>query len=476
MTHALPSAIGAFAMMLCAPAVAADDRLAAQRRIADAILAAQVKASGVPGMAATVVRDGKVLWASGAGVRDIEAGLPVDGDTSFRLASVSKLITATAAAVLHDRGRLDLDAPVQRYAPQLRLAWPPISARQLANHTSGIPHYQSPIDDARGGYRFASVDEAVGVFSSRQLLFSPGERYAYSSYGFTLLSAAIEARAGRPFLDFVASEIAPELDIRPDLGAAAENDTVAYAFAEGAVVRAPAHDYSYSWGGAGYRGSARALALFGARVLDDRFMSAAARAMMWTPTKLNNGAPVTEGVDAIGFGWRLATDGDGARIVHHAGAALGARSALVVYPDDADSVSLLSNAVWTSDIKETALMIAAPFRTTPKSGGAACPTWATRFEGMFGDEPIEGEAKFTVRDGVCRGALGARNAAGAWFNAFPQGDSAELPIIATTADGALERAALVTPSGAYDLRRQADGAHSAALSPTRQLTIRLHGR
>lgn len=458
-----------------ASASTAQTSLDTQRRVADAILAAQVKTNGVPGMAAALVRDGRVIWTGSAGHQDVERGLPITPSTSFRLASVSKLITATAAAVLHDRGKMNLDAPVQEYLPQPRLSWPAITARQLANHTSGIPHYQ-PVDDSRGGRRFATVGEAVGVFAGRDLLAAPGERYAYSSYGYTLLSAAVEARAGRPFLDFVAREITTGLDIRPDLKPDARHDTVAYAFADGAVVRAPPHDYSYSWGGAGYRGTARSVALFGARALDSRFLSASARRMMWTPTKLNDGSAVVEGEDALGFGWRIAADSDGQRIVHHAGVALGARSALIVYPDTADSLSLLSNAVWVSDIKETALMLAAPFRTPARPGGAPCPTGTMRYDGEFAGKPIAGAASFRIEDGICRGVLEALNAAGAWFNAFPQADSAELPVIAVTADGTLERAALVTPSGSYDLRRQADGVYAASLSPTRKLTVRLRAR
>ena len=81
---------------------AAEDSLAGARRVADAILDAQGQANGVPGMSAAVVRDGRVLWTGTAGYRDRERQLPVEPSTSFRLASVSKLFTATAAMVLVD--------------------------------------------------------------------------------------------------------------------------------------------------------------------------------------------------------------------------------------------------------------------------------------------------------------------------------------------------------------------------------------
>ena len=445
----------------------------AQRRIADAILAAQVEVNGVPGMAAAVTRGDAVIWSGSAGYRDLERRLPVDAGTSFRLASVSKLVTATAAMVLHDRKLLDLGAPVQRYLPRRRLSWPSdITLRQLAAHTSGIPHYQE-VDEARGSIHFATVDDAVGIFADRSLLFAPGTAYQYSSYGYTLLSAAIEGGAGMPFLSFVSRTITRDLPLRPDLAADPAHDTIAYEFEDGTIRPAGPHDYSYSWGGAGFRGTASGVALFGARVMDDGFLSPAARADMWTPASMNDGSPVVEGEDRIAFGWRIGTDSDGHRIAHHAGVAIGARSALVVYPDSGESVSVLSNAVWVSDIKETAAMLAAPFRADPGEPQTPCPTWASRYSGSFGDKPVSGTVRFTLRDGICRGTLGLGNAAGDWFDALPQGSTDNLTVISIVPGDRLDRGALVTPSGTYDFRRQAGGSFVAVLSPTRKFVVQM---
>lgn len=446
---------------------------AAQQQIADAILAAQVEANGVPGMAAAVTRDGEVIWSGGAGYRDLDRKLPVDTDTSFRLASVSKLLSATAAMVLQDRHLLDIDAPVQRYLPGRRLSWPSqINLRQLAAHTSGIPHYQD-VDVARGGVHFDTVDEAVAIFADRSLLFAPGTDYQYSSYGYTLLSAAIEGAARTPFLSFVSRTITYDLPLRPDLEPDPAHDTVAYEFEDGAIRAADPHDYSYSWGGAGFRGTAPGVALFGARVMRDSFLSPEARAVMWTPASMNDGSPVTEGEDRIAFGWRISTDSDGHNIAHHAGVAIGARSALLVYPESGESVSVLSNAVWVSDIKETATMLAAPFQVDQGGPQTPCPAWASRYSGSFGDKPVTGTASFAVSDGICRGTLGLGNAAGDWFDAMPQANANHLTIISVLPGDRLDRGALVTPSGTYDLRRQADGRFVAVLSPTRKFIVDL---
>lgn len=474
--HRLYAALIALAAIGCNTPVAADtppNDLDAQRRIADAILTAQVEANGVPGMAAAVTRDGTLLWSGSAGYRDLARKLRVDPETSFRLASVSKLVTATAAAVLYDKGLLDLEAPVQRYLPDRQLTWSTnITLRQLASHTSGIPHYQD-VDSARGGVHFGTVDQAVEIFANRPLLFAPGADYQYSSYGYTLLSAAIEGAARTPFLNYVAHEITYDLPLRPDLYPDPVHDTIAYEFVEGAIQPAAPHDYSYSWGGAGFRGTAPAVALFGARVMRDDFLSPPARALMWAPSRMTDGSPVMGDQDNVAFGWRVGRDIDGQRIAHHAGAAIGARSALMIYPDSKESVSVLSNASWVSDIEETAAMLVAPFQADAAGPQTPCPTWAHRYTGIFGEKSIAGTAQFSVSSGICRGTIGLGNAAGDWFDALPQGSAGDLAVISVVPGDRLDRGALVTPSGTYDFRRQADGSFVAVLSPVRKFDVRL---
>ncbi len=237
---------GCAAAWLCAPCATAEPVNPAPvgaARVADVLLQAVAEASGVPGMSASVVDRGRVVWAGTAGFRDLEQALPVVPETAFRLASVSKLITATAAIRLQDRGQLDLDAPVSTWVDYLDPAWPAMTPRQLAAHTSGIPHYQD-VDADRGGRSFASVADTVALFNGRSLLSPPGERYSYSSWGYTLLSAVVEEASGTPFLDYVAAEVTNGLDIVPDTAAAGRTDTTAYELESGRPLRAAPHDYS----------------------------------------------------------------------------------------------------------------------------------------------------------------------------------------------------------------------------------------
>lgn len=443
-------------------------------RISDAILTALVESNGVPGMGAAVWRDGRIVWSGSAGFRNIDAGAPVTNETVFRFASVSKLFAATAAARLREQGRLDVEAPIGAIVPYLSTRWAPMTTAQLASHTAGIPHYQD-VDMDRGGRRFGSVQEAAGIFRDRDLLFLPGARYSYSSWGYVLLSAVIEEAAGETYLEHIAREITRGLAIGPDrTGAGDPAVSIAYEFVDDGVRPAADHDYSYTWAGGGFGGTAPALAEFGGRVIAGRLLSRESLDWMLTPATLTDGTAAAEREFPVGFGWRTGRDADGRALAHHAGVTSGARSALVGYPDHDLAVSLLSNASWTSSIEQSAQMIAAPFLPAdPTPEISPCPTDSISYEAWFDDVRSEGEARFALMDGLCIGQIAAPQALADFVDRFPQRDAASLTIVGVDLNGGLSRGALVTPIGVFDLRAQGDGGYRARFSETRALTLRL---
>ena len=453
-----------------AQAAKIDDQAAAL--VSSKIIAELVKTNGVPGMGAAIWRGGKIIWTGSAGFRDVEQKLLVDRDTIFRLASVSKLITATAAARLRQDSLLDIDAPVTSIVPGLSPKWNLITTRQLAAHISGLPHYQD-IDLTRGDTHYANVQSAVDLFKDRDLLFAPGTSYSYSSWGYTLLSAVVEKRAGTPFLDYVANYITRGLEIVPD--ATDSGNPVAskaYEFENGRIKPAPRRDYSYTWGGGGFGATPQALATFGGQMLQGKTVSRETFAWMQQPTKLGNGVSANERNYQVGFGWRISENQDRERYLHHAGVTIGARSSLLLWPDRNTSISLLSNALWVSSIEQTAEMIAAPFHSTPAGlTPSQCPIGASRYSGRFGEEKIDGSARFLLENGLCIGEISVGNAFGAYLNDFPQRDAVTIKMIGFKGAGGFSRAALVTPIGVFDLRHQAQGDYVARLSTTRSLTL-----
>jgi len=123
-------------------------------------ISAFMTANSVPGVSVAVVQNGQPVWSAGFGMADLEDSAPATASTLYRLGSISKSITAVAILQLYERGKLDLDAPVQKYCPAFPPKDSPITSRQLLAHLSGIRHYNDdgmgyvPEDSAR---HFASM-------------------------------------------------------------------------------------------------------------------------------------------------------------------------------------------------------------------------------------------------------------------------------------------------------------------------------
>ena len=119
----------------------------------------------------------------------------------FRLASVSKPITALGVLLQTEAGKLSLDAPMHTYLPELPEPLRPLTCRQLLTHTSGLRHYESKgASDAATG-QMRSAREALKVFVNDPLFAAPGQKYHYSTHAFTLLGAVLEAVTQRPFFE-----------------------------------------------------------------------------------------------------------------------------------------------------------------------------------------------------------------------------------------------------------------------------------
>lgn len=159
----------------------------------------------IPGLSITVVTDLQLRWATGFGIADLENNVPATKETAYRLASIDKSITATAIMQLAEAGKLDLDAPIQRYVPTFPQKQWPVTARQLLTHTGGIRTYKGAEMDSTRFY--ANLTDALNVFKDDPLAYQPGTDYLYSSQGYTILAVAIEGASGMKYWDYVQSHI-----------------------------------------------------------------------------------------------------------------------------------------------------------------------------------------------------------------------------------------------------------------------------
>ena len=200
--HTSPAAIPSAAAAVDAGRyVAAVDEA---RRLARALLVQE----NLPGLSVAVAVDGTVVWTEGFGYAALDR-TPVTPLTRFRLGALSKPMTSVAAALLHDRGRIDLDAPVQRYVPAYPQKKWTVTTRQLMGDVAGVHRGRGDnLDgDSMPTQHCASLDEAVALFADDQLRFEPGTEHRYSIFGWVLVSAVVEKAGGEPFVQFMERQV-----------------------------------------------------------------------------------------------------------------------------------------------------------------------------------------------------------------------------------------------------------------------------
>jgi CubicO group peptidase (beta-lactamase class C family) len=192
--------VGLAALTLALPAFAQDPARM------DTAVRADADTGGFMG-AVLVAKDGKVLLDKGYGSANLEWQIANDGDTKFRLGSLTKQFTAVAILLLQERGKLRLDAPLKTYLPDAPAAWDGITVQQLLNHTSGIPNFTDFPDYGAKKTRPATLTELIGRFREKPLDFKPGEKWSYSNSGYILLTAIVEKASGQPYAAFVTENI-----------------------------------------------------------------------------------------------------------------------------------------------------------------------------------------------------------------------------------------------------------------------------
>ena len=319
---------------------AVDERWRAAASKARAI-ACEKLAPNIPGFALAVAVDGRIVWSEAFGFADLEAKRRTTPETQFRIGSVSKPLTAAAVEQLHESGKLDIDAPVQRYVPTFPDKGATITTRLLGGHLAGVRHYQG--DEFTLNQRFPTVTAGLAIFQNDPLIAPPGTRYAYSSYGFNLISAVVEGASGEPFLAYMSRRVFKPLGMTHT--AADKNDSLIanrtrfYERTEsgGFVLCAPV-DNSYKWAGGGFLSTAEDLVKFGSAHLSPGLLKSTTLELLFTPQRTTSG-------DATGYGigWNITTDTLGHRYVSHGGGSVGGTTAFGVDRDSRVVIALVTN-------------------------------------------------------------------------------------------------------------------------------------
>lgn len=293
----------------------------------------------IPGMQVVVVKDGRVVFSGAYGLANLQTPVPVTPDTIFSINSATKAFTGVEIMRLVERGKVDLDAAVSTYLPNLPQAWRPITVRQLLTHMSGLPDIVT-----REGYVGQDRASAVIALADLPLRSTPGERFAYNQTNYMLLQWIVEQAHGRDFETVVGEDafaafgmahsgFGDSLDLVP-------GKADSYRYGRPAGGGAPrlqnVHELfpPFARAAAGVNSTGLDLArwliaLQGGHILRPETLDA-----LWSPGRFNDGKP-----GEWANGW-VVVDRPEHRSVGMSG---GGRSAFSVYPDDGVAVIVLTN-------------------------------------------------------------------------------------------------------------------------------------
>ena len=304
-------------------------------------VAKELLTRGIPGLAIAVAVDGRIVYSEGFGFADLEERVPVWPTTKFRIGSVSKPLAAVALLQLVEQGKLDLDAPVQRYVPSFPDKGAPITTRMLAGHLGGIRHYKD--DENLSAKHYNNVLEGLKIFKDDPLVAPPGTKFSYSSYGFNLLSAVVQGASGQDFLSYMHEHVFEPLGLRSTVedqpAEIIEQRARFYTQAKHQhVLNAPFVDNSYKWAGGGFLSSAEDLVRFGSALLEPGFLKRDSLQLLFAPQKTKDGQETK-----YGMGWFIGKSTSGQKIFEHSGGSVGGTSELILYPDVHMVVAMVTN-------------------------------------------------------------------------------------------------------------------------------------
>ena len=295
----------------------------------------------IPGMAISVSKNGKLIWSEGFGYSNIELMTEASpSETQFRIASISKSLTAAALAKLVDDEKLDFDESVYTYIPDFPKKDYDFTVRQVGGHIAGIRHYN--------GQEFISnkkmtIVEGLDIFKDSPLRFKPGTDYAYSTYGWNLLSVVVQNASATPFNDYMQETIFEPLKMESTTLDLSDSDmpkrTQFYNKTNAnKIVLSRDVSNEHKVAGGGFLSTSNDLILFGNEIISPQILSEASIKELTTPLILESGENTNYG---IGFG--IGTTQKETIKYSHSGGGMGASTLLLMYPEENIIISILSN-------------------------------------------------------------------------------------------------------------------------------------
>ncbi len=258
-----------------------------------------------PGCTFAIGLDDRIVWTEGFGFADLENHVRATPLTAYRSASIGKPMTATAVMELREQGRLDIDAPIQKYCPEFPQKPWPITTRELLSHTSGLraPDDQDELYDTR---HFDRVSESLTLFARDSLTMRPGTDFQYTTWGYVTLGCVLEGATGEEYRALMKRMIFDPAGMTAtradDPRAIIPNRAAGYILENGELKVSRWSDMSAKLPAGGWVTTASDLVRFMQAWMDSKFVADSTRRLMLTPYVLPRKGGT---VDGFGMGWFL---------------------------------------------------------------------------------------------------------------------------------------------------------------------------
>ena len=278
-------------------------------------------------ISAAIYKNNSLFWTNGFKVQD-ERVVQIKGNRSYRIGSVSKVFTSAILEMMRANSKLAIDDAVFKYLPEFGEKGKKITLRSLANHTSGIRHYNYG-EEKLDRKPYKSSMESLELFVNDSLLFEPKTNYYYTSYGYNLMAACLEKVSGKSYETLLQEYITQAFDLHSTEVEKQDQFKPEYTdIYEGKHRITYAKDLSYKWPSGGLRSNVIDLVKFGALFFDtnDTF-DKKSKSNFFTAGKLEDGTTIPHAV-----GWKTDTLNTGETLIYHNGEVQGGRTHLLVIP------------------------------------------------------------------------------------------------------------------------------------------------
>ena len=317
-----------------------------------------------PGMAALLVRNGRIEYRKVFGFANLDARTPITADTQFLLASLTKQFTAMAIMILAERHKLQFDDTLAKFCPEFPDYARTITIRQLLNHTAGLTQYQEllvgKVDEnyfrssksPPAAHEFTAAEALQVLSRQRNLRFTPGEKFEYSDSAYVVLAQIIERLTGRRYAEFLKETIFDPLGMNDTLVVDERKQKVPRLALAYAKRNGQWQDITYTpensiYGEDGIYSTINDLYKWDQALYTERLVSRSTLEMAFTPGHTNDGKEIVTDVfthrSSYGFGWFISSL-HGEKVVEHSGGWSGYATHILRVPSRRVTAIVLTNS------------------------------------------------------------------------------------------------------------------------------------